>query len=162
MGEFYFSPYQIAEMAMTVEEEGARFYMALAGLIDGEKIKNIFLFLSKAELEHRDTFRSIAATLHKEDFNEYSVDVKMLMQTHLNKLKRLAFNMRIAREKQLGIPETIDIAINTEKEAIKIYSQMYRAFIEKFHEVLLAIIKEEKKHLEMLNKVKRTKINLDK
>ncbi|HTZ11028.1 MAG TPA: ferritin family protein, partial [Candidatus Margulisiibacteriota bacterium] len=122
--------------------------------IDDKKVKNIFLTLSGAELSHREAFRSIAVTLRKEDLNEYSVDVSRLIRAHLELLKGLVFDMRLAREKRTGVPEALDIAIHTEREAIQIYSQMYRVFIEKFHEVLLVIIKEEKKHLELLNKVK--------
>jgi rubrerythrin len=153
--EFYFSPYKIAEMAMDVEEQGAKFYKALAGPVVDEKLKSIFLALSDMELDHKDKFRGIAARLRKEDLNEYSVDVTMLMRTHLEKLRRLAFDMSTERKKRPDIAQAIDIAVNIEKQSIKIYSRMYRAFIEKFHEVLLAIIKEEKKHLELLNKVKR-------
>ncbi len=140
---------------MTVEEEGARFYEALAKPVTDHVIKEVFLTLSRMELDHRDTFCTIADKLHKEDYNEYSVDVSQLIQTHLDKLKRLSFDMRMALRKQHDILEALDIGIHTEKETIEIYSSMYRVFIEKFHQVLLTIIKEEKKHLEDLSEVKR-------
>ncbi len=56
MAEYNFSPRQIAEMAMGVEEAGEEFYTKLASVLDDQKLKDIFLILSKAELQHRDMF----------------------------------------------------------------------------------------------------------
>jgi rubrerythrin len=154
MAEYYFSPYQIAEMAMGVEEEGARFYQELAGSVDNGRLKGIFANLARAELKHRETFRTIADTLHKEDLNEYSVDVAGLMRAYLERLKATAFKARPSTENPSIILEALAIAIHTEEEAISIYAEMRRVFIDKFREVLTAIIEEERKHLDILTGIR--------
>ena len=55
--DFNFSPYKIAEMAISVEEEGAKFYTLLSNSADSEKLKNVFSTLAKAELMHQNRFR---------------------------------------------------------------------------------------------------------
>lgn len=162
MGDYYFSPYQIAEMAMGVEDAGVIFYDRLATLVEDGELKDIFTALSKAELSHKDSFRSIADSLLKEDLNKYSVDLPMLMQVYIDKLKKAAFNMQTFSKKPTCIQEAIGIAVHTEKEAIGIFTEMQNTFIEKFHEVLSVIIEEEKKHLSILGEVEaRLKSNSD-
>ena len=151
MGEFNFSPYQIAVMAMSIEEAGAAFYEILANSVDDQRLIDMFTNLSKEELKHKEAFSSIAAFFHQKDLNEYAVDVAMLMQANLNKLKAAVFNMR---NQPKNIREALDIAIHAEEESIRIYTEMYNVYIAKFHAVLLAIIDEEKRHLKKLIKTK--------
>jgi rubrerythrin len=151
MGTFYFSPYQIATMAMSIEEAGATFYEILSNSVDARKLKDMFIGLSKAELQHKDAFSMIADSFHHEDMNEYAVDVAILIQDNLNQLKAVAFNIR---NQPNNLQEALDIAIHTEKEAIHIYTEMQKVYIDKFHPVLSAIIKEEKIHLEKLIETK--------
>lgn len=154
MAEYNFSPHQIAEMAMSVEEAGVIFYERLATLVDDPKLKQIFTTLSKAELGHRDTFRGIADSSLKDGLSEYSVDLSLLMKNHIDKLKEAAFNMRSFSNKPTTIQEALSIAIHIEQEAIRIYTEMRNTFIERFHEVLSGIIEEEKKHSEILHDIK--------
>lgn len=151
MGEFYFSPSQIAVMAMSVEEEGATFYKILANTVDDQSLIDMFTALSNDELEHKEVFSRIAASFRQEDLNEYAVDVAMLMQTNLDKLKAAVLNMR---NQPKNIQEALDIAINVEEESIRVYSEMHDVYIAKFHLVLSAIIDEEKRHLKKLREVK--------
>jgi len=154
MGEHDFSAYQIAEMAMTVEEAGVRFYEMLSILATDGKLKDIFMILSKAEVQHKDIFRSIADSLRNDDPTEYSIDLSSLIETHIDTLKKAAFSMQSFSKVPTNIQDAVEIAINIEKEAIRIYTEMYSTFIEKFHGVLENIINEEKKHLEILTDVK--------
>ena len=147
MGEFYFSPYQIAVMAMNIEEAGATFYEILANSVDDRALSKMFADLSREELEHKEKFGSIALVLRQEDLNEYAVDVAGLIQANLDDLKSAAFNIRNCPQ---NIQEALKIAIRTETESIRIYSEMYNVYIDKFHPVLAAIIQEEKKHLKKL------------
>lgn len=141
-------------MAVGVEEAGVVFYERLAALVRDDQLKSIFLSLSKAELKHRDRFKDIADSFRHETPNEYSIDISMLMQSHVDKLKEAAFNMRPFSKNPVAVPDALNIAVHTEEEAIHIFTEMRGSFIEKFHGVLSAIIEEEKKHLEILNGVK--------
>ena len=154
MTEYYFSPRQIAEMAMGVEEAGRKFYFNLANPFHKKKLKDIFLNLADAELKHRDIFKSIADSFSKEDESEYSIDLPALMQSYVDKLEGLVFNMKSFSNKPTNVREALNVAVYTEEEAICIYTEIYNCFVDKFHDILTRIIEEEKKHLEILNHVK--------
>ncbi len=140
MAEYYFSAYQIAEMVTKVEEAGARFYARLADSVKAPEVKNVFVILSKAEVGHQEAFRKIADSFRKEEAGEYSVDLAMLMQNHTDKLKELVFNLERVAGASVGVHDAIEIAIQTEKEAIRIYTEMHDNFSAKYHEVLSTII----------------------
>ncbi len=76
------------------------------------------------------------------------------MQSHVDKLKEVAFNMKSFSSKPDNVQEALNIAIYTEEEAIRIYTEMYNSFVDKFHDILTKIIDEEKKHLEILTDIK--------
>lgn len=158
MGEYQFSVYQIAEMAMGVEEAGVNFYKTLATVVDDKKLKDIFTALAKAELGHRDTFKNIADSFRKDDFDEYSINFPMLMKNYIDKIKEATFNMRSFSKNPASIEEAIGIAIHTEQESIRIYTEIKNMFIERFHKIFESIISEERKHLEILTDIKN-KIN---
>lgn len=75
MGEFYFSLYQIAEMAMKIEEAGARFYAQLARTADREDLRKVFHSLAQAEGEHQKAFARIADEFRSAGAQEYSIDL---------------------------------------------------------------------------------------
>ena len=153
MAEYNFSPRQIAEMAMGVEEAGEEFYTKLASVLDDQKLKDIFLILSKAELQHRDMFKNIAGSFSGEEDSEYSIDLPTLMKRYIDKLKEVAFNIKSFSSKPDNVQEALNIAIYTEEEAIRIYTEMYNSFVDKFHDILTKIINEEKKHLGILTDI---------
>jgi len=147
--EFHFSPYEIAEMAISIEEEGVKFYTVLAESASSEKLKGIFSVLAKAEATHKEKFREIANANREEDDTDYSIDISMLMHRHIEELKNLAFKFsaKIDSEK-----EALKMALDIERTAIKIYTDMKSSFIAKFHGILSKIIDEENKHLEIVEK----------
>lgn len=149
-----FSAYQVAEMAMGVEEAGASFYERLAAVAEDETLKDIFIALAKAELSHREQFRGIADSFRNDDRNEYAVDLCLLMKNYIDSLKAAAFTLQSFSKNPTRIHDAIDIAIHTEQEAIRIFTGMHNAFIERFRGVLSAIIEEEKKHLAIVGDIK--------
>ena len=151
MVEYQFSPYQIAEFAMGIEEAGMAFYETLAAASDDAKIKSIFTALSKAESGHKAVFKRIADSLRNAAPEEYSVDISSLVREDIDSLRDAAFNLRSFPEKPRSIQDAIAVAIHTEEEAIRIYTQMRDTFIERFNEVFSSVLNEEKKHLEILS-----------
>jgi len=149
--EYNFSPYEIAKMAMSIEEEGARFYTALSNAASSDAVRDIFAALSREEIEHRDKFSEIAEAHHKEDKAEYTIDISTLMEKHIEEIKDLSFKVKSSAA---TVEDALNMAIDVEKTAINIFSKMYESFIDRFHEVLSALINEEKKHLEVLTDMK--------
>lgn len=154
MAEYYFRISQIAEMAMEIETAGARFYDLLASAAQETKLKDIFTALSKAEIEHREIFRRIADKFREESSTEYSIDIESDMKSHITALKEIALTYRTLPEVPTDIAGAIEVGIKTEKEAVRIYTEIRSAVIEKFQDILSEIIKEEESHLKILTKIK--------
>lgn len=155
MSVFYFSVEQIARMAMDVEIAGSKFYASLAQRVHQKELKDVFITLSKAEIEHRESFLKIAQNFKESELNEYSIDIEAEIQRHLMMLKENAFNENSLDEKQMNVSQAIDVAINVEKMSVDIYTKVSAFVIEKFGDILRLIIQEEKKHLDMLLEIKR-------
>jgi len=151
---YQFSSYQIAEMGMEIEVAGAKFYALLANSTQDKKLKDIFTILSKAEIEHREVFRCIADTFRMQDVSEYSIDLEADMKNHIMELKEIVLSFQSLPKAPANILEAIEIAIKTETNAVRIYTEILTSLTEKFHGVLSAIINEERKHLEMLLGIK--------
>ena len=149
--KYEFPSYEIAEKAMSIEEEGAKFYRGLSNATDNHVLKDIFNALSKAEIEHRKRFSEIAADHLTDDKAEYSIDISTLIQNHLNDLKEYAFK---AKSSVQTIQDALKIAINLEETAIWIYRTMQASFSRSVHDILEEIINEENKHLEILTEIK--------
>jgi len=152
---YYFSPYRIAEMAMQVEEAGVEFYKNLASRNKDETTKKVFLFLADQELSHYKGFSVVASEMKQNNSEyEYSIDVARLLQQSIDDLKDSAFNTNSPKTDSIDIKKCLDIAIHIEEESARIYQEIYKSFIEKFHKVILKIINEEEKHLKTLLNVK--------
>lgn len=154
MPYYYFSPCQIAEIAMRVEEAGAAFYSEMAVLADNAEHKRTgtaFRILAETEIEHRDLFKAIAEDVKQSNGGqEYSVDICKQMETALDRIQSHAFDKTGLHPSSITLKEALEIAINTEKESIRVYMEIYNAFVERFHKILARIIDEEKEHMKML------------
>lgn len=76
------------------------------------------------------------------------------MQPQIEKLKNAAFDPKVSLGNSGGIRGAIGLAVEVEKSAIRIYTGVRDTFVERFHSILDNIINEEKKHLEMLMKIR--------
>jgi rubrerythrin len=147
---FTFSPYEIAEKAMSIEEEGAKFYHALSNLTDNHVLKDIFDTLSKEEVEHRKKFSEIAVKHLMEETTEHDIDIPTLVQDYANDIKD-AFKATFSVQ---TIEDALNIAINLEETAIRIYEAMQVSLSQSVQDILEEIVNEEKKHLDILMEAK--------
>lgn len=160
MSAYFFSAHQIAEMAVQVEEKGIIFYKKVAELAPDEKIRKIFLFLSDAEVDHKNAFRAIAEAEERRDsLDEYSIDVAGNIKFLIEKFENAVFDLKSTQLSSLNVQKCLNVGISTESGLIIAYTELHEKFIAKFHAVLEKIINEEKTHLEMLQNVKK-KLNL--
>jgi len=152
---YYFNPYQIAEMAMQVEEAGIEFYKQASEHAVDEKVKQIFLFLSDAEIAHKNTFKTIMEAERKNDStDEYAIDVASNIRHLIEKFEKAVFDLKSSEASSLTVAKCLDIGIHVESGLIAAYTELHEKFIDKFRGVLEKMISEEKKHLEMLQNVK--------
>ena len=142
---YYFSTYQIAEMAMQVEAEGAKFYKTLALLVKNETVKNVFTLLADEEMKHKNSFKKIAGAEElRAKEAEYSIDVCQSIQKSLDNLKAEAFRTAGMDMRDVDLKKAIEFAINIEKGGIRVYTEIYDSYLKKFQNILSKIIEEEK------------------
>jgi rubrerythrin len=148
---FQFSLYQIAELAVEVEEAAADFYLQLALRTEDEAIKAMFNLLSKQEAGHRNVFASIAERLRaKNEEHEYAIDLYVVMKNTLDKLKNMGFSSITVVDPQ-NIMEALGVAMNAEKSSVDVYTRLRNTVSEQFHQTLDEIIRVEQYHCEWVS-----------
>ena len=152
---FYFAPYEIAQLAMQIEEEGQIFYIKIANVTQNESAKKMFKFLSDQELIHKQTFQNFAAeSEHTEKTEEYSVDVRSQMAVLLDFIKRKSFSFDSVTSDTKDIIQAVDVGIQIEIQSISVYQLAKQTFIDKFTPLIDRIIMEEESHLGLLRDYK--------
>jgi rubrerythrin len=151
-----FASYQIAELAMQLEEEGQKFYLQVADKVDDKTVKEVFIFLAQQEAVHKTHFSQIAERLKEKDTpDRYLLDIYENMKSALSAAKNHIFNILTTTENNIDISKSLEIAMQAEKEAIKFYSEISLMVLEKYKEVIKKIIDEEKQHLILLVNVQK-------
>ena len=152
---YFFAPYQIVEMAMHVEEKGAEFYKYLGERNRDVKVKKIFAELSNQEINHREIFNKLALEARKIGAEyEYSINVEELLQNGIDDLEKSIFSFQSLESDKIDMRGCLELAIHAEDQAVHIYNAMKDSFIKEFQDVISQIINEEKKHLEILLKIR--------
>jgi rubrerythrin len=158
--EYKTLPSHVLKLAVEVEEEGVAFYRLLAKRTADETIKNTLMFFAGQEIAHRATFLKMAEELGaKETELSLSVDIMELIRISVDKLKSSVFALNSTGAETIDLKKGLDIAIHTEAQSVKIYSQMEKSFPPLFNAVLSRIVDEEITHLNMLLEAKE-RLNL--
>lgn len=143
---FRFFAYQIAELAIEVEEASTSFYKRLALTTKDPAIRETFNLLSQQEAGHRNVFDSMAKALRNENEEyEYSIDLYGTMKHGLDKLKNTTFPSMTNKRPQ-EIMEALDVAVTSEETAVNVYTQLRNTVSAKFHKTLDDILEVEQQH----------------
>jgi rubrerythrin len=152
--EYSFSGYQIAELAVEIEKEGVRLYRHMAGLSDNPAVKELFLSLAQDEIAHRDAFTVIArnAKAAGQTYG-YSVNIAGLIKTGIDQFKKAMANST-PMDASINMHQALVVAINNERQAVKIYTEIARNYPKEFTKVFESIIIQESAHLKKLEILK--------
>lgn len=146
---------EAVEVAMTMEEEGIRFY-ALAEQKTGDpEMKKLFAFLREKEHQHIETFRRLYSDLAA---REGTPDAELwLLDTEVSSYFRAyvdsaVFPTKGAAEAAIarlhGITDILDLALRIEKESILFYYELLaHAPWPEARELLGKVIAEERRHV---------------
>ncbi len=150
LGSGKISPKEIARLAMSVEEEGIRFYRHCMAISDSPEAKKVFQFLVKEETAHYEYFGSLAEAADAEAVS----GVSRLKDSYLEKVKEAMrsalFGAKEMGQKDLNLTQALRMAIRAEKEAVRVYTDMLPFYASKTQEMLKRIIEEESRHLKVL------------
>jgi rubrerythrin len=148
----------VIDYAMKAEKDGIAFYTKAARKFNDRELKDVFMKLAKEEAKHLETFIGIKAKADKkgadrcfvwENLSDYLVTVirEGIFPKGDSMVKRL--------EKVNTVYEACIIAMDAEKNAIMLYSELAKLSKDKEQKKILAdIAKEERSHIVMVGNVR--------
>jgi len=148
----------VIDYAMKAEKDGIAFYIKAAKKFNDMELKDVFMKLAKEEAKHLETFIGIKAKAEKkgadqcfrsENISDYLATVirEGLFPRGDSMVKRL--------EKVNTVYEACVIAMNAEKNAILLYSELAKLSKDKDQKKILEdITKEERSHIVMVGGVR--------
>lgn len=143
-----FSILELLKFAISIEEEGVKFYNDLADMNDNEDAKAFMRQLANDELQHAAVFQKIydeVAT--EENVYEYLYD-QDIDAVFSDYAKYAAFNRDVLEGSSLK--EVIKVAIETEQITIDYYDTMKKYAKAKLLPILERLIEEETNHRNQL------------
>lgn len=137
--------YEVLQLAITMEEEGQKFYGYYSEQAKG-KTKDILLKLASDEVEHANFFKNLYNNLENTD-DDYLFD-----ETVVNTFRSYANSAAFNRD-EISLDSMADViaeGIKTEKYTIDFYEKLSERSGEDNKKVIKQIIAEEKRHVEDL------------
>ncbi len=152
-----FSIQEIIEIAIEIEKNGAAFYSALAESADTERLRELYIYLSREEKRHIARFQEIL-----ESVGGYQVSEAYYATQYMGYMKALAdervFKNDVSAAEIAGgaksPKEAIDIAIGFEKESILFLHEMWKLVPESDRKAIQKLLDEERDHLRQLSAIK--------
>ena len=156
-----FNANEIFEMAIRIEENGARFYRKAAEFQSNEENRTVLEKLATMEDHHKLTFDKMRQRLFAAEKtvtvfdpnNESSQYLAAMADTHGGEGSPAAADALTGKE---SIKEIVDIAIGLEKESILFYLGLKDLVPPKYgQDKLDKIIGEERRHIIQLNALRK-------
>ena len=147
----------IYEIAMRIEENGSNFYRFAAQLVKEEEAKKQFEWLAGEEEKHKTAFSDMLSKIERHDPPEgYSGEYASYLHDYAD--NNLIFKKEVMDAEMAKVTDTasaIDFAIRRELDSIVYYHEI-KGFINKAqHASIDRIINEERRHFEVLSKLKK-------
>ena len=153
-----FKGLEILTFAVEIEKNGQAFYQAVAGQIEDEATKNLFLDLAKEEAAHIVDFQGLMADVDdyqaKEEYSgEYMDYVKVLVDDHV-----FSKNIDVAQlAKTAADPlSALTLALRFEKDSILFFSELKRTVFHGHEGVIDELIAKEHGHVRRLAQLRQS------
>ena len=154
----FFSGDEIINMAVKTEETGYEFYRFAEKNAKSENLKNLFDYLAKAELKHKEIFLGLKGLIKESpqglpvDWDELGLYIKAMTDSSffLGDDKSISLAVKASSDK-----ETIGFALNFEKDTLLYFYQVRELVKAADRPVVDKIINEEKEHIRKLADVKK-------
>lgn len=147
---------ELFDLAIKMEQEGYEFFNDLAGITRNKKSREIFEQFAEDEVRHEQHFAKLKAEYkYLDDIIENSELQKTLRDIELFKTFPNEDENRIDN---IHLLNAIKLGIKSEKNTIKLYRILAKGIkASSALEVLRTLILEEKKHLELLTEMHKTR-----
>lgn len=155
--DIIYSGSELAEIGIQIEKNGRDFYDALIKQSKDKKVKDIFRYLAEQEESHIVVFKNILESVQRYEPKqaypqEYFAYMNALARDHIftQKDKGKATAVQAKTDKQ-----AIELGIKFEKDSI-IFCEGMKEIMRRNDQLIAdKLIKEEQKHLTMLNDLKK-------
>lgn len=161
----YFNAEEILEIAGIIEKNGVAFYKKAATIVKDTKISDFLNDLAIQEIEHEKFFNSMRQTLSEEEITPTTPDpddylslyLKIIADGNVFDVKKDPSTLLTGRE---SMEDIFNMAIQAEKDSIVFYIGM-KEFVPEHRgkDKIQNIIKEEMKHIILLNQKRKLVIN---
>lgn len=145
-----FSAAEIFDIAVQIEKNGENFYRKAAATASDPTLRKLLLWLADAEVQHRETFLELKATLSQREEDLWIAEMsgtflRNAVDDHAFSLDDIDFNS--VHDKQ----SLIRIALELEHDSITFY-ELVSSFVDDPQTLqhLQRIIAEEREHIELL------------
>lgn len=146
---------EILKIALTIEENGIKFYREYAQKEENGKVKEIFSYLAEEEVIHKKLFGEMLSKIEKYEQEEsYSGEYLEYFRSYVD---NIIFNRKKIDKEISQIKDTlsaIDFAINRELDSIFYYSEIKNLVPKSQRDKIDMIIEEERKHFLKLQEAK--------
>ncbi|MBN1755874.1 ferritin family protein [bacterium] len=154
---YLFRVSEVIETAVKIEKNGEEFYTMLREIADEDEVQEVFDFLANEEKKHIQIFEKMLEPLKKvepqESYpGEYEGYLNSLAETHV--FTRQDAGKIAAMEIQEPV-EGIELALKFEEDSIRFFEGLGKFVPAADKAVVEALVKEEQKHIEILNKMKK-------
>ena len=154
----FFSGDEIIQMAVKTEETGYEFYRLAQKNASTEKLKDLFDYLAKEELKHKETYLGLEGSIEEHpqglpvDWDELGFYIKAMTDSSffLGGDKNINMASKVSSDK-----EAIDFAIGFEKDTLLFFYQIVEIVKAADKPVVEKIVQEEKEHIKKLSGMKK-------
>jgi len=151
-----FAASDIVEVAIRIEENGVNFYKFAEQIAKKEDEKKLFAQLAQAEVAHKKTFEKLFASMEKNNPPEsYEGEFGAYLRSYVD--NNLIFTKEIMDQQLAKIKDTsaaLDFAIQRELDSILYYHEIKPLVPASEHEVIEAVINEEREHFKGLSNLR--------
>lgn len=152
-----FSGSELINIAIGIERRGIAFYEVMARSTKNTVARDVFQYLADMERHHVRIFQDMLGEADKYQLpetraGEYTAYLQALVDSAVFTDDMVTSEM--ATRAESGI-ETLELAINAEKDSILFYYEMKDIMPERAQPTVNKIIAEEKAHLRQLSELKR-------
>lgn len=145
-----FSGAEVIQFAISLEEEGVKFYEKYAAMAD-DNLKGILLGMAEDERQHAKVFIDMYKDLEVSEYEEdylFSDSVQEYFATHA---KSEGFNRELKEVET--VRDAIKVAAETEKVTIDYYKSLLEYASDDVTKVLNRLIEEETRHQKRLEEL---------
>ncbi len=151
----FYSPVEVIEIAVKIEETGEKFYSNTAKKTKSKKLSELFQFLAGEEAKHAVTFRKLYHTIKETpytlpyDFDEIQQYLRALIDSIFFLSSNTSYISKVTTPTAL-----LNYALAFEKDTVLFYLEIINLVKEKDKKLVDKIIAQEKGHISKLSAMK--------